>query len=205
MRMTLLAFWYALCSAEQKPGPPQLSRRGALRAVARIALLLSFAAEETVLGCAGAEANGGGGNGGGGGGNGGGGNGGGGNGGGGNGGGGGGNGGGGNGGGGNGGGGNGGGGNGGGGNGGGGNGGGTGSGGTSSGPSSSGASAAAGPGGAAGSASGSEQTSWIAAPPTNAAFDAAHALVERDSHRLGLLGPPLSPAGERALILRHWR
>jgi hypothetical protein len=70
----------------------------------------------------------------------------------------------------------------------------------SSGGTTSGALGAAGPSG-----SGAEDASWIAAPPTNAAFDAARALVESDSKRLGLLGPPLSPARERAIISRHWR
>jgi hypothetical protein len=35
--------------------------------------------------------------------------------------------------------------------------------------------------------------------------DAARTLVDQDSHHLGLIGAPLSPASERAIIQRHWR
>jgi hypothetical protein len=63
-----------------------------------------------------------------------------------------------------------------------------------------------GGGSAQGSAGGGESGgSWTTAPPSNAAIDAARTLVERDSQRLGLVGPPLSRARERDVIAGRWR
>jgi hypothetical protein len=43
------------------------------------------------------------------------------------------------------------------------------------------------------------------APPSSAAKRSARSLIEDDMRRLGILGPPLSPAQEKAVIAGGWQ